>query len=200
MLSTLKATLKEVRGQLNWRKEHHVRLVFHAFKPLKDREIKAVKQLMESLGEYKVDYAFLHVVEDHSHILFDECQKGVPDFETGRVKGLMAPNRSTYFRLSRHELLISLTGARDIKRPQDGIPRPILLKLHRDSNFEDMTYLAKQVYTFSCHSWRSFFPSPLPVTILYSQLIARLLGQLTNVPNWDPDVMLGQIGRTRWFL
>ena len=97
LLATLKATLKEIRDQLNWRKEHHVRLVFHAFKPLKDAETEAVKELMESLGEYKVDYAFLHVIEDHPYLVFDEKQEGVRDFEGGATKGVMAPTEAPTF-------------------------------------------------------------------------------------------------------
>jgi hypothetical protein len=61
-------------------------------------------------------------------------------------------------------------------------------------------YLARQVYAFSCHSWRSFFASGMPVTILYSELIAKILGNLANVTNWNPDSLLDRIGKTRWFL
>jgi len=38
------------------------------------------------------------------------------------------------------------------------------------------------------------------VTIQYSDLIARTLGHLSLLDKWDPDVMLGRIGKTRWFL
>jgi argonaute-like protein implicated in RNA metabolism and viral defense len=95
---------------------------------------------------------------------------------------------------------MTMTGAKDIKQPEHGMPRPILIKLHRNSTFNDTTYLARQVFAFSSHSWRSFFPSPMPVTILYSDLIAHLLGNLANVSFWNPDAMLGRIGKTRWFL
>jgi hypothetical protein len=60
--------------------------------------------------------------------------------------------------------------------------------------------LADQAFSFSCYSWRSFFPAPLPITILYSELIAELLSGLRLVSDWDPDAMLGRIWRTRWFL
>src|SRR2546430_6119069 len=78
--------------------------------------------------------------------------------------------------LSDHEVLMSFTGAGEVKRAEDGLPTPILLRLHRGSTFVDTTYLARQAFTFSCHSWRSFFPAPMPITVMYSQLIARLLG------------------------
>jgi hypothetical protein len=200
LLDTLRKTVGEIRNQMNWQKREPIRLIFHAFKPLKDAETEAVKTLMSELGEYDVDYAFIHIIEDHPYLLIDEFQEGIKDYETGGMKGVLAPTRGVFFRLSAHEVLLSLTGAKEVKRPQDGLPHPILLSLHRGSTFEDTTYLARQVYTFSCHSWRSFFPATVPVTILYSELIARLLGQLSTLPTWDPDVMLNKIGRTRWFL
>jgi hypothetical protein len=63
-----------------------------------------------------------------------------------------------------------------------------------------MTYLTRQAFDFSCHPWRMFTPAPQPITIHYSELIARLLTGLRHVPGWDPDTMLGPISRTRWFL
>jgi hypothetical protein len=200
LLTSLRATFNKVRSDMNWQPREHVRLVFHAFKPLKDAEADAVKALTTELGDYDLEFAFLHVVQNHPYILFDERQRGVQDFESGTLKGVLAPMRGYFFRLSNHEVLISLTGAREVKRPQDGMPRPILLHLHRGSSFHDTTYLARQVFAFSCHSWRSFFPAPMPVTVLYSGLIAKMLGQLAAIPRWNPDIMLGRIGRTRWFL
>ena len=200
LLASLKKTILELSRSMNWQKNDHVRLVFHAFKPFKDTEAEAVKTVVESLGEYDVEYAFLHIVEDHPFLLFDQAQKGVRDFETGGTKGVLAPDRGQFLRISGHEVLLTLTGARDVKRATDGIPRPVLLRLGRNSTFHDLTYLTRQVYTFASHSWRSFFPSPLPVTILYSELIAKLLGNLGTVSQWNPSVMLGRIGGTRWFL
>jgi hypothetical protein len=116
------------------------------------------------------------------------------------VKGQFAPQRGLFFQLSSREVLMTLTGPNDLKRPEDGLPFPVLLRLHRGSTFDDVVYLAQQLYVFANLSWRSFFPSSMPVTILYSQLIAGLLGELHRVPRWNPDTMLGRIGRTRWFL
>lgn len=103
-------------------------------------------------------------------------------------------------KLSKWEVLIVLTGARDVKRPEDGLPSPVLLRLHRESTFTDTTYLARQVYAFANHSWKSFFPGSLPVTVLYSEIIADLLGKLGRLPNWNANVLWGRIGRSRWFL
>jgi hypothetical protein len=201
LLASLKGTIRRLSRNMGWQPKEHVRLVFHAFKPLKEAEEEAVKALIDSLGDFDVEYAFLHVVEDHPILLFDEAQKGEPAYD-GRngVKGVCAPERGRILRLSGHEVLITLTGPRDVKQASDGMPRPVLLRLGRGSTFNDLTYLTRQVNTFACHSWRSFFPSPLPVTILYSELIARLLGNLSTLPQWNPIQLLGRIGEGRWFL
>lgn len=201
LFDSLKNTINKVRDELNWQRRDHVRLVFHSFSPFKKVDVaEVVKNVVSSLQDYNVDLAFLHVVDDHPFMLFDESQPGVRDFETGGTKGSLAPERGFFFRLSGHEVIMSLTGPKELKRPEDGMPHPIVLRLHRNSTFGDTTYLARQVYAFSCHSWRSFFPSPMPVTILYSQLIARILGNLSSISNWSPDALLDRVGTTRWFL
>lgn len=201
LLASLRSTIEGLSKNMGWQPREHVRLVFHAFKPLKESEEEAVKALIASLGEYDVEYAFLHVIEDHPLLLFDESQRGEPAYDgKNGVKGVFTPERGRFLRLSGHEVLITLTGPRDVKQASDGMPRPVLLRLGRGSTFNDMTYLTRQVNTFACHSWRSYFPSPLPVTILYSELIARLLGNLSTVPQWNPIHLVGRIGEGRWFL
>jgi hypothetical protein len=178
-----------------------VRLVFHAFKPFKDVEADAVKKLVQGLGDYQVEYAFLHIVETHPFLLFDKEQDGVPAFDgTGKKKGHFVPERGRFLRLSGSEALIVLTGPKELKQASDGMPSPVVLRLGRGSTFRDVPYLTQQVNTFACHSWRGFDNSPLPVTLMYSELIARLLGKLGAVPFWNPSQMYGRIGETRWFL
>lgn len=156
---------------------------------------------MAELGDFDVDYAFLHVAQEHPYVLFDEGEKGsLVDARHDIRKGAFCPARGTFLHLSDRETLISLLGPRDIKRPEHGMPRPVLLKLHRNSTFVDKTYLARQVSLFASHSWRSFFPAELPVTIYYSQLIAKVLGNLEVLSHWNPDAMIGRISNTRWFL
>ncbi len=200
LTATLRTTVDTVSRDMNWQDGDHVRLVFHAFKPFRDIEAKAVKALMQDLGQYDVDYAFVEISENHPYLLFDESQQGVRDYETKKSKGVYAPTRGQLLKLGMREVLIVLTGPRDVKRPEDGLPSPVLLKLHSESTFTDTTYLSRQVYAFANHSWRSFFPGSLPVTVQYSELIARLLGELGQLPNWNSDVLWGRIGRSRWFL
>lgn len=200
LLSSLRLTIERVRQEQNWQPREAVRLIFHAFKPMKNIEADAVKNLMSELGDYDVQFAFLHVIDNHPYVLFDRNQVGAEDRETGLLKGEYAPTRGIYFPLTDSESLITLVGHRQLKQPSDGMPRPVLLRLHPASTFTDMDYLARQAYTFSCHSWKSFEHAPMPVTILYSDLVAEFLGKLSRVTKWNPDAMLGKIGTTRWFL
>lgn len=200
LVESLERTVTRVRDDMNWRPGDNIRLVFHAFKTLKESETTAVMQLMESLGDYSVEFAFLHMKETHPYLLLDASQPGVPVYGSSAMRGAMAPPRGKIMLFTEHEALLVLTGPRELKRVEDGIPHPVLLELHPASTFKDMTYLSRQAYAFSCHSWRTYAEASMPVTIYYSDLVANLLGKLSTLPQWDPDVMLGTIGRTRWFL
>ena len=200
-LDALRKAVSKVQQDMNWQAKDHVRLVFHAsFKRFNQNEVNAVKALMGELGDYEVEYAFLQLSDQHPYLLFDRSQNGVVDFETKRSKGVYAPRRASTLQLSNRDVLLCLTGPSEVKRPEDGMPSPLLLSLHRYSSFTDITYLTRQVFAFACHSWRTFLPGSVPVTIQYSDLIARTLGHLSLFDKWDPDVMLGRIGKTRWFL
>lgn len=82
LLESLRDTITKVKRAMNWQHGNHIRLIFHAFKPLKDNEAEAIKELMKELGEYDVDYAFIYIVKDHPFVLFDEAENGVWDYET----------------------------------------------------------------------------------------------------------------------
>lgn len=200
LLDALRVSFDQARSRMNWQKGDHIRLVFHSFKPMRDAEADAVKALADELRDYTVEFAFLHVIEDHPFLLFDTRQRGVRDFKSGATKGDHVPTRGIFQTFSRADALLTLTGPRELKQAEDGMPFPLLLRLHRNSSFIDLNYLARQVFQFSAHSWRSFLPSGMPVTIVYSQLIARLLGNLSMIPRWDPDSVRGRLGRSRWFL
>ena len=201
LLETLRTAILKVRQDMNWQPRDHVRLVFHArFKKFSGEEVQSIKGLLKELGDYDVEYAFVQLSDEHPYILFDRNQNGAFDYESRRTKGVYAPERGRYLELGKREVLLSLTGPREVKRPEDGTPHPVFLSLHRDSTFTDMTYLTRQVFTFACHSWRTFLPASVPVTIQYSDLIANALGNLSLTDRWNPEVMLGRIGKGRWFL
>jgi len=196
LLEALERVIGEVRRQDAWSENDPVRLVFHVFKDFNKVEIRAVKALIERLGLPHARFAFIHVAEMHPYLLFDPDQEGV-----GReLKGEAAAPRGLRLTLAWDEALICLKGPKEVRKWTDGIPKPLLLKLHPDSTFKDISTLARQVFDFSCLSWRSLLPSPLPITVLYADLVAQKLLQFREVTGWSPEHILGPIGRSRWFL
>ena len=199
LTATLKRTISTIREQDNWKNTDRVRLVFHMFKPAKDVEADAIKSAVEALELSNVTFAFLHIAPSHPFVIFDQHQNGVG---WGDVKkGILGPSRGVHLKLGDYESLVVFSGASELKQASDGLPRACLLKLHRNSTFKDMTYLARQAFDFTAHSWRIMSPEPFPITIKYSDLIAERLTGLQQISNWDDDaIKFRDIGRTPWFL
>jgi len=205
LLASLKTTIDSVRKENNWQPCDRVRLVFHVYKPLKHVEIDAIKQLVQDLlqGQHEVEFAFLDISRFHDFALFDPSQDGVTYFAEGRRlhKGVGVPLRGICLQLDERSALLQLTGPKEVKTSEQGLPRPLRLTLHPESDFRDLTYLARQVYSFSYLSWRSYFPAIEPVSITYSRLIANALGNLRSVPNWNSTFLTAGPLRSRmWFL
>ena len=199
LYETLKRAITIVRKQDNWRSTDKVRLVFHVFKPLKDREAEAVEKTVKELDLDNVTFAFIHIAQSHPYLIFDYNQRGI-GYRDPR-KGVLGPSRGLHVKLGDRESLVVFSGASELKQASDGMPRPCLLKLHRLSTFTDMTYLARQAFEFAGHSWRMLAPEPFPITIRYSDLIAERLSGLNSVKGWDVEaVKFGLIGKTLWFL
>lgn len=207
LLRALQICIDDVKKRNAWQPEDAIRLIFHVFKALKDAEADAVKNLVTGLlTDYRsVEYAFVHVVDDHDWSLFDTTAAGIGDWRMPsgqrQAKGKGVPRRGHAVLISPTEVLLTVTGPYDLKLPVQGLPRPLLLQLHRASTFTDIEYLAGQAFRFTALSWRRFYPSSMPVTILYSDLIASLLGRLRHVRNWNADILSTAAFRTsRWFL
>ncbi len=203
LTESLKRTIERVREEDNWKSSDRVRLIFHVFKPLKDVEAKAIKDAVEGMDLENVVYAFVHIAPFHPFLIFDRTQEGLPKYQQdqSRRKGIMGPSRGVHLKLGDHDSLVVFAGASELKKASDGLPRACLLKLHDDSTFRDMTYLARQAFDFTAHTWRIMSPEPFPITIKYSDLIAQRLTGLKQVDGWDDDaIRFRDIGRTPWFL
>lgn len=194
LTSVLDETIDKIQKRMNWQKGDTIRLVFHAqVKKFSKDEIAAVQAVVDKYREYQVEYTFLKISENHGLHMFDSTT-------ASEQKGKLAPQRGKTFKLSKHEMLVYLIGQRELRNDTDGHPRGLILDVHKDSTFTDIKYLSAQVHSFASHSWRSYFPNPLPVTISYSDLIARNLGWLNQIPGWSDSVMIGKIGQSQWFL
>jgi len=199
LLSSLRSCIEDIKRRNAWQDGDQVRLVFHVFKPMKNLEAIAIKRFVEEIaGQYQVEFAFLTFSRNHPLTVLDRNQAGVD--ERVRKKGELVPERGYGINISGNEILLTLTGPRQLKTATQGCPKPMALRLHKESTFRDIDYLAHQAYKFSFLSWRSFFPNTSPVTISYSQLIARMLGELRGVSNWNPEILRTRLRTSRWFL
>lgn len=194
LTSVLGDTIEKIQKRMNWQKGDTIRLIFHAsVKKFNKEEIQAVRSVIDKYRDYQVEYAFLKISENHGLHLFDSSN-------ANEQKGRLAPPRGKMLELSKYEMLVYLIGQSNLRQATDGHPRGVILSVHKDSTFKDIKYLSTQLYNFSSHSWRSYFPNPMPVTISYSDLIARNLGWLNQLPGWNDSIMIGKIGQSQWFL
>jgi hypothetical protein len=207
LLQSLKECMDEVKARYGWQKGDKVRLIFHqTFKKFKILEAEAVKQFVDSVTDFDVEYAFVHISRSHQWKVFDKQSNGAPHWEKedGRfiktVKGEYVPQRGFYIPLGPKAALLTLTGPYQLKTSLQGCPEPILVSVHRESTFSSQEYLVNQIYKLTFMSWRSFFPSMMPVTIEYSDLIAHFMGHLRDVPGWNPDTLSTKLRESRWFL
>ncbi|MBF6297773.1 hypothetical protein IU459_09470 [Nocardia amamiensis] len=203
LLRSLTECIEDIKRRNAWQRGDELRLVFHVFKPLKDIEADAVKELVDSLTRQyaRVEFAFVHVSTEHEWVMFDRASSGnVYQRTGGQSKGYYVPDRGFAVPIGTTDMLLSVTGPMDLKSAVHAVPKPLLLHLHRQSTFTDMEYLARQVFRFTSMSWRTMYPSNEPVTILYSDLIADLLGHLRHVRNWNADAVATTLRTSRWFL
>jgi len=187
---TAVAAISRIREKMAWARGDRVRIIFHSFKDFRGAHVDKIRQQVSSLESdgFKIETAFLHLVERQPILLFDL-----------RDKHCIAP-RGLQLSLGDREALISLLGPEEVRRERTGFPRPLLVKLHEGSSFTNMNYLCAQALAFASSSWRNFGPTSLPITILYADLIAGLLGRMGDLTRWDPDILRGQVDDTRWFL
>jgi hypothetical protein len=197
----LTSTLHEIRRRNGWKHGDTVRIVVHSFKPFRIDEVEEiVKHCVATLqDEQRVQYAFLTVSTDHAFALFDPDQVGVQD-PRGQVRGVLVPERGTCVRIGENTRLISVRGPNMVKEATAPLPRPLLVHLHPSSNFRSLDRLAEQVLRFTSLSWRSTRPAREPVTIVYSELLARQLARLGAVPGWKLEAVNRVLRSTCWFL
>lgn len=194
LVKTLHDTILKLRGRLNFMDGDTIRIIFHStVKKFNKYEIDAVKNVLDDFRQYKIEYAFVKISQNHLLELFDTSKEFVS-------KGKYSPTRGQIIHISDTETMLCLKGGEQLKTSNSGHPKCLLVSLHPDSTFRDIAYLSRQIYNFSFQSWRSYFPSSLPVTILYSDLIAFYLGVFKSIPTWDEGYINNRAGTAKWFL
>lgn len=155
-----------------------IRLVFHLFKDAgKEYEIEAIQNALTYFREYSVEYALVHLSDNHNYRMY-------------RSKGSTQIIRGTYVQITSLQSLLHLGGSSTV---------PILVKLDKRSDYKDIKDITKQVLYFSHLSHRSFVPPNEPVTIKYPSRMAKIVTDLRKVPDWDPQV-LNRLSEKLWFI
>lgn len=195
LLGSLAASLDDVSAEYGWKKGATVRLVFHVFKPIKNVEADVVAALVERYADYRIIFAFVTVATEHPWMIYaDAGQTATGTWE-------MTPcERGANVVLDETSCLLQLRGPKDRPGKQHRLPAPVLVRIHESSTYRDLGYIAQQIHDFSYMSWRSFFPGETPVTVFYSNLMAKLSAALARVPGWNPVVLPTHFRRRKWFL
>jgi len=197
---SVRGILEELKLRNGWQSGDTVRVVIHAARPPRNVDFAhLMRQAVQAVGkDQHIEFAFVTVSHDHPFALFDTSQQGR---QTAKgTKGEYVPDRGLIVQTSRYSRLITTTGQTLVKRAGLPLARPIQVHLHRHSTFTDLHYLSEQVLKFTGLSWRSTTPAADPVTIYYSELIARHLARLRAVPDWSPSLLDARLRTSKWFL
>jgi hypothetical protein len=209
LLKSLKMSISKLSNEQGWQNGDTVRLIFHIFKPIRNVEFDVVSQLIKDIHDYNIKFAFVTISKMHPNLIFDTNQTGV--LKNNHIIGEFIPNRATNIVLDSETCVIQMLGVNELKTSKHGMSNPIQIKIrtpqHKYHNnelnkylFYDLYYIVQQIFSFTYLSWRSFLPAEQPATMLYSTLIAKLLGKLKNVQGWDSDKLNYGLKRKKWFL
>lgn len=211
LLKSLKNSIKQLSSEQGWSEGDTIRLIFHIFKPIKNTEFDVISQLIKEITDYKIKFAFVTISKSHPILLFDTNQAGVSKYNNAPLKGEYIPNRASIVFLDEETCIVQMFGANELKTAKHAMSTPIQIKIRtpqgkynnnelNDLLYYDLRYITQQIYSFTYLSWRSFLPGEQPATMLYSNLISKLLGKMRNVAGWDADNLNYSLKRKKWFL
>ena len=201
--------LTHLKEEQAWRSGDRVRLIVHTHKPLKNTDIASVIQVAtrELSEDIRFEAACLTVHRDHPWKVVEPRQNGRSRNAGASTvasnmpaKGERVPLRGTVVHLGARQRLLCLKDGLLMLRPTDPMPQPLRLELHKQSTYDKMDPLTKQVLDFAGLSWRSSRCIFEPVTTYYAHVIADMLNRLSTVEGWSDPVLDTQLARSRWFL
>jgi len=207
LLNNLNDSFEKLRAEQAWKDGDTIRLIFHIFKPIKNIEFEVICKLIEKYSQFRIQFAFVTISKTHPYKIYDLQQIGEGKFK----KGIYLPIRGANLFIDESSCVVQMLGARELKTSKHGSSSPILIRLRLPQGeqnkvisenmlFTDLSYIVQQIYSFTYLSWRSFLPAEQPATMLYSNLIAEVLGKLRKIESWNPSVLNFSLKRKKWFL
>jgi hypothetical protein len=168
------------------------RLVIHYYKDIGPKERKILDSAMRQL-DIDVPYIFVTVkdTENKDYVIFDESFEGkIP------TSGTIVKLRYNEFLLSNNTRYRSSTGQKLLIYPFPVKIRVTSQPKELSSDFAMVREILDQVYEFSRIYWKSIRQRNKPVTIEYSEIIAKVVSQFQNKKLPDSQVAT----KSLWFL
>jgi Piwi domain len=196
--TTIRRTVERVAAFEQLEDGAKVRLIFHLPRRPGKREERAILNAVGKLPRFDIDFALVHVNDDHHLQLFDIANTS-PRSRSGKARpeAALLPARGLSIAIGPRERLVTFVGPDQYKG--NGSPSPIRLTLDKRSTFTDLDYLTQQMYSLSFMSVRSLTPGIAPVTISYAERLAHITGRLRSVSNWAVELIQDKLGRKLWF-
>jgi argonaute-like protein implicated in RNA metabolism and viral defense len=165
-------------------------LVFHFSKRTGRKEVLSVKRAIESSG-LDMEYAIVHINTTSSFRAFDTSDPSYVPLKGLRVK------------LSARESVLLFDGRTPQRaRTSAGTPNVYDATIDANSTIERKEYyrIFQQIFNLSFVNWRGLNAKNIPVTINYSNLLARLLSEIGDSDQWNKIVAQQSLKRKAWFL
>lgn len=165
------------------------RIVIHYYKTMNSDEESAIRKALDELG-LKIPYIVLQITEDTNFIPFDLSFQG------------KMPTSGTCIVLRKGDYLLcnNTRYAYQSGSKIEDYPFPVRIKVSKasisDMSKDDIQALIDQVYQFSRMYWISVKQKGKPVTILYSEKVAKISAAFDNQEL--PQSMVAT--QTLWFL
>ena len=162
------------------------RIVIHLARRTGQRELRAAQNALAAAGMQDVPVAFLRIDDTSLFEFLDGTDKRY------------APPKGLILRLGERRALLQV----ETITAYGPARRPLLVELDERSTVgpDDFGSLALQVYRLGHANWRGFNARSKPVTLLYGERLAELVGYLTQRGEWNPSAMSADLRHRPWFL
>lgn len=161
------------------------RLIIHLAKKAGRREIEAAERAMQAAG-LTVPVAFLRLDDSSLHDVADTDQ------------ATFAPSKGLVAKLGPRRALVQTDELSATGAPEG----PLLVDMDRRSTVpvEQFDGLLAQVFRLAAANWRGFNARSKPATLVYGEQLASLVGHLSDLDTWNPDLLRSELRERPWFL